>query len=549
MYPFPVSPQTVTPGVSDRDLPSRLSSTSSRDASAFAHVFDETVRETARDDRPAPPESRSGRDDRADKTDTRPTRDDNSRAAPREDNPASQRTDRPDRAADTSNVDSGPDEMPPVQDTEATGTDASDDGTAKIEPETVAAELKETVVATATDLTAAPQIAETTLEAGTQTILVQAPNPIAAEPSIAISETGEAVPSNAENPMPAKAGVETAFSTATTVGAGQAQITANPATGEDNSIPQPATMLPVPPANSGDPLTATTAPLPAAAQAAAQPKRTGATAAEPQIASDGAGQATDADAAATGEGEPAFGFKEKTGPMGTAPTATGAAPATAAAGQQAAGALSPENPDTVRPIDAARSLAARADTSGAATADLRATPSSATATQSVSSATSFANELRAAADIASGAANTAARTGAQPAVQQIAVQISRAAEAGQDRLTVNLKPAELGNVTIKLEVGHDHRIIAVIQAERPETLELLQRDARSLERAMADAGLNTDSGSLNFGLKDSGAEFMADDQNGKGQTAGLSVPDIEIDDATPTLYAPMADGSGVNINV
>ena len=129
------------------------------------------------------------------------------------------------------------------------------------------------------------------------------------------------------------------------------------------------------------------------------------------------------------------------------------------------------------------------------------------------------------------------------------MQISRAADAGQDRLTVNLKPAELGNVTIKLEVGHDHRIIAVIQAERPETLELLQRDARSLERAMAEAGLNTDSGSLNFGLKDSGADSMAGNQNGEGRTAGLAIPDIEIDDAMPTIHAPTADGPGVNINV
>jgi len=42
---------------------------------------------------------------------------------------------------------------------------------------------------------------------------------------------------------------------------------------------------------------------------------------------------------------------------------------------------------------------------------------------------------------------------------------------------------------------------AIVSIERPETFELLQRDARGLEKALQDAGLKTDSNSLSFNLK------------------------------------------------
>ena len=43
---------------------------------------------------------------------------------------------------------------------------------------------------------------------------------------------------------------------------------------------------------------------------------------------------------------------------------------------------------------------------------------------------------------------------------------------------------------------------AVISVEKPETLEWLKRDAQHLERALQEAGVKTDSGSLNFTLRE-----------------------------------------------
>src|SRR3546814_16444278 len=74
----------------------------------------------------------------------------------------------------------------------------------------------------------------------------------------------------------------------------------------------------------------------------------------------------------------------------------------------------------------------------------------------------------------------------------------RSVEQGTDRIEIRLSPAERGRIEVRLELGHDGRVHAAIAVDRADTLDLLQRDARSLERALHDAGLKTDSGGLTF---------------------------------------------------
>ena len=90
------------------------------------------------------------------------------------------------------------------------------------------------------------------------------------------------------------------------------------------------------------------------------------------------------------------------------------------------------------------------------------------------------------------------------AEQQVAVQIRRAVSLGNDRINIRLSPAELGQVQVRLEVAEDGHVRAMISAERAETLDLMQRDPRGLERALQDAGLKTDGDSLSFSLQDGG---------------------------------------------
>ena len=86
----------------------------------------------------------------------------------------------------------------------------------------------------------------------------------------------------------------------------------------------------------------------------------------------------------------------------------------------------------------------------------------------------------------------------QGPAEQVSVQIQTAVKSGADRISIQLNPTELGKIEVKMELGDDGQLRAVISAERPETLELLQKDARGLEKSLQDAGLKTDMNSLAF---------------------------------------------------
>jgi flagellar hook-length control protein FliK len=94
---------------------------------------------------------------------------------------------------------------------------------------------------------------------------------------------------------------------------------------------------------------------------------------------------------------------------------------------------------------------------------------------------------------------------APPAAGQVSVHIAKAVRSGTDRIHIQLAPAALGRVEIALDLSDGQQVRATISAETKEALELLRADARVLERALQDAGLKADPGSLSFQLRDQGA--------------------------------------------
>ncbi len=102
---------------------------------------------------------------------------------------------------------------------------------------------------------------------------------------------------------------------------------------------------------------------------------------------------------------------------------------------------------------------------------------------------------------AAGASRALPATAHAPAGAQIALQIVRSLPNGIDRFSVHLQPAELGSVDIQLNFEGSGRVSALITVERAETLELLQRDSRLLERSLGDNGLKLSNDGLNFTLK------------------------------------------------
>lgn len=108
----------------------------------------------------------------------------------------------------------------------------------------------------------------------------------------------------------------------------------------------------------------------------------------------------------------------------------------------------------------------------------------------------------------------AATSGGNPSlpVDTLALHISRNLSNGVNKFQIRLDPPELGRIDVKMEVGQDGRVQTTLAADRPETLDLLQRDAKLLQRALDDAGLKSDNGSLNFSLRDQ--------EGNSGQSAG-----------------------------
>jgi flagellar hook-length control protein FliK len=102
----------------------------------------------------------------------------------------------------------------------------------------------------------------------------------------------------------------------------------------------------------------------------------------------------------------------------------------------------------------------------------------------------------------SAAAPAADRAGAVP-LSEIAVAIAGQARAGKSRFDIRLDPPELGRIDVQLNVDRSGNISSRLVVERPETLDLLRRDAPQLERALQDAGLNT-GGGMQFSLADQG---------------------------------------------
>ncbi|WP_133636819.1 flagellar hook-length control protein FliK [Zavarzinia compransoris] len=100
--------------------------------------------------------------------------------------------------------------------------------------------------------------------------------------------------------------------------------------------------------------------------------------------------------------------------------------------------------------------------------------------------------------------------------EALGLSIARHAAEGEDVFEISLSPDELGRIDIRLHIAEDGKVSAHIQAERPETLGLLQRDRAELARVLGGQGLNADPSTLNFTLRD-GEGGNQGQQAGDGQ--------------------------------
>jgi flagellar hook-length control protein FliK len=125
---------------------------------------------------------------------------------------------------------------------------------------------------------------------------------------------------------------------------------------------------------------------------------------------------------------------------------------------------------------------------------------------------------------------------AQHVIDQIKVNITKAAKAGLDRVTIQLKPVELGRIEIKLEMSEDHKVRVTVTADTKDTLSLLQTDSRTLERTLNDAGLRTDANNLHFNLRSESDAQSAESQNGRGGKNGGGAANEAAGEELPSSF-------------
>ena len=161
-------------------------------------------------------------------------------------------------------------------------------------------------------------------------------------------------------------------------------------------------------------------------------------------------------------------------------------------------------------------------------------------------AASFVATLHNTADAPTAVAPSAVAQAAVP-LDALAVHIARKFESGESRFEIRLDPAGLGKLDISMTVDHDGRVQAVLRAERPETLDLLQRDARVLENQLRQTGLNVDSNSLNFSLGqgNGGRQAFAEGHQPFARALDFA-PELE---ATKTASAIVTLRDGVDIRI
>jgi flagellar hook-length control protein FliK len=87
-------------------------------------------------------------------------------------------------------------------------------------------------------------------------------------------------------------------------------------------------------------------------------------------------------------------------------------------------------------------------------------------------------------------------------IHVVPLEIGLQALAGSKRFDIRLDPAELGRVDVNLEISDKGEVTARLVVDRVETLHLLQRDARTLERAFEQAGLKPSDAGVEISLRD-----------------------------------------------
>jgi len=135
---------------------------------------------------------------------------------------------------------------------------------------------------------------------------------------------------------------------------------------------------------------------------------------------------------------------------------------------------------------------------------------------------------------------------------QLAFDIVRHVQAGNTKFHIRLDPPELGRIDVRMDVDKTGNVTTRLMVEKSETLDLLQRDQRSLERALAQAGLEGGKTNLEFSLRQNPSSYRQDQQGEDARPLFAdsgAANDDAAETATVTQYRGTASAGGLNLFV
>jgi flagellar hook-length control protein FliK len=107
----------------------------------------------------------------------------------------------------------------------------------------------------------------------------------------------------------------------------------------------------------------------------------------------------------------------------------------------------------------------------------------------------------------------------------VAVEIAAHARDGKTHFEIRLDPPDLGRIDVRLHIDRDGQVTSHLRVDRAETLDLLRREAPSLERALQDAGLKTADSGLQFSLRHQNSSQQNQSHEPPPNSARLVLPD------------------------
>ncbi len=136
-------------------------------------------------------------------------------------------------------------------------------------------------------------------------------------------------------------------------------------------------------------------------------------------------------------------------------------------------------------------------------------------------------------------------------VHTMAFHIARNIDNGVNRFEIRVDPPELGKIDVTMELQSDGKVRVHMVVERGEALDFLQRDARALEKALSDAGLDTDAESVSFSLEqnDKGADGDRNDEFESGEQSGAGTDNDPADAPVSGSPRQYLSAAGVDIRI